>query len=108
MCNIDNKQEFRKSLGDKLTIFNAFSRENPKKKHYVQHDLAENGKLVNDLLQNKKANFYVCGDAAHMAREVHDVLVDLIAKERSIEKTKAETIVKGMRSSGVYAEDVWS
>lgn len=64
--------------------------------------------MVNGLLQNRKANFYVCGDAAHMAREVNDVLVEIIARERGVDKTKAEAIVKGMRSSGVYQEDVWS
>lgn len=69
--------------------------------------MATHGKLVNDLLQ-KKANFYVCGDAAHMAREVNEVLADVIEKERGVPKEKAEQIVKSMRSSGVYQEDVWS
>lgn len=73
----------------------------------MQHDLSNNGKLVNELLQ-KKANFYVCGDAAHMAREVNEVLGQIIEKERGVPKAKAEQIVKSMRSSGVYQEDVWS
>lgn len=90
-----------------MTIYNAFSRENPKKKHYVQHDLAANGKFINELLQ-KKSNFYVCGDAARMAREVNDTLNQIISKERGVPKEKAEQIVKSMRSSGVYQEDVWS
>lgn len=99
-------QSFKQTLGDKLTIFNAFSREGAKK-HYVQHDIAKNAKLINDLLQ-KKANFYVCGDAARMAREVNDTLGEVIEKERGVPKSKAEQIVKSMRSSGVYQEDVWS
>ncbi|KIW60491.1 NADPH-cytochrome P450 reductase [Exophiala xenobiotica] len=98
--------EFKKALGDKLIIFNAFSRETSKKV-YVQHLIKENGKLINDLLQ-QKANFYVCGDAAHMAREVNDVLGQIIAAERGIDEKKAEQVVKSMRSSGVYQEDVWS
>lgn len=100
-------QAYKSVLGDKLIVFNAFSREDPNKKHYVQHDIAANGKLVNDLLM-KKANFYVCGDAAHMAREVNDVLAQIVEKERGVPKEKAEQIVKGMRSSGQYQEDVWS
>ncbi|KAJ9631124.1 NADPH-cytochrome P450 reductase [Exophiala oligosperma] len=98
--------EFKKALGDKLIIFNAFSRETSKKV-YVQHLIKENGKLINDLLQ-QKANFYVCGDAAHMAREVNDVLGQIIATERGVDEKKAEQVVKSMRSSGVYQEDVWS
>lgn len=93
-------------MGDKLTIHNAFSREGPKKV-YVQHLLKQQGKVVNDLLM-KKANFYVCGDAAHMAREVNEELVNIIQENRSVPKEKAEQTVKGMRSSGVYQEDVWS
>ena len=73
----------------------------------MQHDIAKNGKFVNELLQ-KKANFYVCGDAAHMAREVNDILASVIEQERDVPKEKAEQIVKSMRSSGVYQEDVWS
>lgn len=100
-------QSYKSALGDKLTIFNAFSREDPKKKRYVQHMLAENSKLVNDLLQ-KKANFYVCGDAANMAREVNETVAKIIEKERGVPKEKADQAVKSMRSSGVYQEDVWS
>lgn len=73
----------------------------------MQHLLKDNGKLVNDLL-TKKANFYVCGDAAHMAREVNEVLGQIIAQERGVDEKKAEQTVKSMRSSGVYQEDVWS
>ena len=73
----------------------------------MQHLLKDNGTLVNDLLA-KKANFYVCGDAAHMAREVNEVLGQIIAKERGVDEKKAEQTVKSMRSSGVYQEDVWS
>lgn len=43
-----------------------------------------------------------------MAREVNEALIALISKERDVSKEKAEQIVKGMRSSGQYQEDVWS
>lgn len=83
-----------------MTIFNAFSRETSKKV-YVQHLLKDNSKFVNELLQ-KGANFYVCGDAAHMAREVNDVLGQIIAHERGVDEKEAEQTVKSMRSSGAY------
>jgi NADPH-ferrihemoprotein reductase len=69
--------------------------------------MKQNAKFVNDLLA-KKSNFYVCGDAAHMAREVNDVLGQIIAEERGVNIKKAEEIVKNMRSTGAYQEDVWS
>jgi NADPH-ferrihemoprotein reductase len=63
--------------------------------------------MVNELLQ-QKANVYVCGDAANMAREVNVVLGQIVAEQRGLPLAKGEEIVKHMRSSGAYQEDVWS
>ena len=78
----------------------AFSRDGPKKV-YVQHRLKEYAKEVNALLE-KKAYFYVCGDAANMAREVNTVLAQILSTERNIPETKAEEMVKQMRASNQY------
>lgn len=43
-----------------------------------------------------------------MAREVNDVLCQVIAEERGVDLKRGEEIVKNMRSSGAYQEDVWS
>ena len=84
----------------------AFSRDGPQKV-YVQHKIEENGETVNQLLE-QKAYFYVCGDAAHMAREVNTLLGKIISKYRNVSETKGEEIVKAMRASNQYQEDVWS
>ena len=60
------------------------------------------------MFLEQKANFYVCGDAASMARDVNTVLGQIIAKERGVPEQKAEEVVKSMRSSNTYQEDVWS
>jgi hypothetical protein len=78
----------------------AFSREGPKKV-YVQHRLKERSKEVGELLA-QKAIFYVCGDAANMAREVNTVLAQIIAESRGVTESKGEEIVKNMRSSNQY------
>lgn len=94
-------------LGDKFTLITAFSRDGPKKV-YVQQRLQENAALVNQLLEKEKGNFYVCGDAANMARAVNDVLGKIISEHRDLSPEKGEEIVKAMRSSNQYQEDVWS
>lgn len=99
-------QAFGEQLGDSFKIITAFSRETDKKV-YVQHKLRENASLVFDLIK-QKANFYVCGDAAHMAREVNVVLGQIIAEQRGLPAERGEEMVKHMRSSGSYQEDVWS
>jgi NADPH-ferrihemoprotein reductase len=99
-------EQYKEALGDKFVLHTAFSRDGPKKV-YVQHQLEEYGEEVNKLLE-QKAYFYVCGDAAHMAREVNTILGQMIAKYRNVPETKGEEIVKAMRASNQYQEDVWS
>ncbi|KAJ9161900.1 NADPH--cytochrome P450 reductase [Coniochaeta hoffmannii] len=98
--------EYKKILGDKFELVTAFSREGAKKV-YVQHRLKDRSKEINELLE-QKAYFYVCGDAAHMAREVNAVLGQILAENRGITEQKAEEIVKNMRAANQYQEDVWS
>ena len=50
----------------------------------------------------KRAYFYVCGDAANMAREVNAVLAQILAEQRGITESKAEEIVKNMRAANQY------
>jgi hypothetical protein len=50
----------------------------------------------------QKAYFYVCGDAANMAREVNAALIKITAEQRGIPDAKAEEIVKSMRSANQY------
>ncbi|RMJ26476.1 hypothetical protein PHISP_02627 [Aspergillus sp. HF37] len=102
----DEFKAFGEQLGDSLKIITAFSRESDQKV-YVQHKLRDNASLVFDLIK-QKANFYVCGDAASMAREVNLVLGQLIAEQRGLPAERGEEMVKHMRSSGSYQEDVWS
>ncbi|TKA75947.1 NADPH--cytochrome P450 reductase [Cryomyces minteri] len=99
-------EEYKEALGDKFELVVAFSRDGPQKV-YVQHKLKEHAEEVNNLLQ-QKGFFYVCGDAANMAREVNTVLAQIIATQRGIPESKGEEIVKAMRASNQYQEDVWS
>lgn len=99
-------QQYKEVLGDNFVLHTAFSRDGPKKV-YVQHQMEEYGEEINKLLE-QKAYFYVCGDAAHMAREVNTLLGKIVAKYRNVSETKGEEIVKAMRASNQYQEDVWS
>lgn len=102
----DEWKTYGDQLGDSFKLITAFSRETAQKV-YVQHKLRENAALVNDLLL-QKANVYVCGDAANMAREVNIALGQIIAEQRGLPPEKGEEIVKQMRNNGTYQEDVWS
>jgi NADPH-ferrihemoprotein reductase len=99
-------QEYKEALGDNFIMHTAFSRDGPKKV-YVQHKMEEYAEELNKLLE-QKAYFYVCGDAANMAREVNALLAKIISKYRNVSEQKGEEIVKVMRASNQYQEDVWS
>lgn len=43
-----------------------------------------------------------------MAREVNEILGTIISEKRGVPKSKGEEIVKSMRASNQYQEDVWS
>jgi len=93
-------------MGDAFDFHVAFSRDGPNKV-YVQHKIKENAAEINKLLE-QKAYFYVCGDAANMAREVNALIGQIIAQQRGVSESKGEEIVKSMRASNLYQEDVWS
>lgn len=43
-----------------------------------------------------------------MAREVSVTLGQIVAEQRNISTEKGEEVIKAMRSSNQYQEDVWS
>ncbi|KAF2103566.1 hypothetical protein NA57DRAFT_32674 [Rhizodiscina lignyota] len=99
-------EEYKEALGDKFEMYTAFSRDGPEKV-YVQHKIKEQAAEIDKLLQ-QKAFFYVCGDAANMARDVNALLIKIISEQRGVSEQKAEDVVKQMRASNQYQEDVWS
>lgn len=43
-----------------------------------------------------------------MAREVNIILGKIVSEQRGLSAEKGEEVVKNMRSSNQYQEDVWS
>lgn len=97
--------EYAKKLDNKFKMITAFSRET-EKKVYVQDKLLENGAKVIELL-DKGAFFYVCGDAANMARDVQLALVKAYQEQKKVPEDIATTMGKQLRVNNRYQEDVW-
>ncbi|GGO75160.1 assimilatory sulfite reductase (NADPH) flavoprotein subunit [Bowmanella pacifica] len=83
----------------------AFSRDQAEK-IYVQHRLLEQGKDVFAWLQ-QGAHLYVCGDANHMAKDVHDALLKIISAEGGFTAEQAETYLNDLRKAKRYQRDVY-
>ncbi|WP_462409473.1 sulfite reductase subunit alpha [Neobacillus sp. Marseille-QA0830] len=83
----------------------AFSRDTAQKV-YVQHKMIENSKELFEWLENG-ACFYVCGDKQHMAKDVHEALINVIEKEGSMNRESAESYLNSMKEQGRYQRDVY-
>lgn len=86
----------------------AFSREPgvPRGQAYVQHQLLIHAAEVFAWLE-AGAHVYVCGDAKHMAPDVHQTLRDIVAKQGGMGAEAAAEYIKGLSQSGRYARDVY-
>ncbi|WP_299263548.1 assimilatory sulfite reductase (NADPH) flavoprotein subunit [uncultured Psychrosphaera sp.] len=83
----------------------AFSRDQAEK-IYVQDRLREQGAGVFAWLE-QGAHFYVCGDANHMAKDVHQVLLDIVKAHGGKNDEQAEQYLKDLRSTNRYQKDVY-
>jgi sulfite reductase (NADPH) flavoprotein alpha-component len=83
----------------------AFSRDAPQKV-YVQNRLWERRRDVVDWLDNG-ANFYVCGDAKAMAKDVRSTLVSAYADVKALAPDAAERAVVELERGKRYLQDVY-
>lgn len=83
----------------------AFSRDQ-EEKIYVQHRLIEKGQEIFKWLEDG-AYFYVCGDKKHMATDVENALLNLIAKEGGLNQQKATEYLSNLSAEGRYLKDVY-
>jgi sulfite reductase (NADPH) flavoprotein alpha-component len=106
-CDFFYRDEFAALQTDGvLTRFHtAFSRDQTHK-IYVQHRLLENSKDVYAWLQ-EGAHFFVCGDAARMAKDVDAALLQIVEKEGSMSREAASEYVETLRKQKRYKRDVY-
>jgi sulfite reductase (NADPH) flavoprotein alpha-component len=83
----------------------AFSRDQAHKV-YVQHRLLENSKEIYAWIQ-EGAHFFVCGDAARMAKDVDVALLQIFEKEGAMSPEAAAEFVEGLKKEKRYKRDVY-
>jgi sulfite reductase (NADPH) flavoprotein alpha-component len=89
-----------------LTRFDtAFSRDQAHKV-YVQHRLLEHSKDLFTWLE-EGAHFFVCGDAARMAKDVDVALHQIIEREGGKSPEQAAEYVENLRKEKRYKRDVY-
>ncbi len=86
-------------------LYLAFSRDGATKDYVQHHMLQHSAELWNTLQQ--KGCLYVCGDAKHMARDVHHALHDVAQQAGGYSSSQAEAFVKALADGNRYQKDVW-
>lgn len=83
----------------------AFSRDRDEKV-YVQHRMKEQSRAVFAWLE-EGAHVYVCGDAANLAPDVHQALIEIVAREARTGREAAEDYVRSLQADHRYQRDVY-
>ena len=83
----------------------AFSRD-AADKVYVQHRMLEQARDLYAWLEDG-AHLYVCGDEKHMARDVHETLIRIVAEQGRVERDTAEAYIRKLASDHRYQRDVY-
>lgn len=102
----DEINEYLKA-GTLTKAYLAFSRDTDKKV-YVTHLLRQNTEEIWKIIGENNGHIYVCGDARSMARDVHDIILEIIQEQGQKTKQEAEAYFKKMESQRRYSADVWS
>lgn len=103
LYQLEWQDAMREGRLDRLDL--AFSRDQAEKL-YVQHRLREYGRELYDWMEGG-AHLYVCGNAARMARDVEDALLDILAEYNGSDREAALDKLEALRRDGRYARDVY-
>ncbi|KAI8093114.1 uncharacterized protein BX664DRAFT_357588 [Halteromyces radiatus] len=77
-------------------------------KMYVQDLMKQDGAFLYDLIVNKDAAIYVCGDAKGMAKGVNDCLVDILGQYEQMDALAANKKLMEWMTTGKYLRDLWA
>ena len=103
LYQVEWQRYVKSGLLSKISL--AFSRDQANK-IYVQDRLRESGLELYQWLE-AGAHFYVCGDANHMAKDVQEALLDVIAEHGHKSREEAEEYLSELRRAKRYQRDVY-
>ena len=85
----------------------AFSRDQAEKV-YVQHLVEQQAALIYRLLIEEGGHFYICGDAAEMARDVQAALLKAVETAGGLSTEEAGKKIQELKDSHRFQLDVWA
>jgi cytochrome P450/NADPH-cytochrome P450 reductase len=101
------EDELRRYEADGVVEVDAvFSREGDPQRRYVQDAIVQRADDVWDLIANKRAKIYVCGNANTMAPGVRTALIQVFRMNTGA-STDGNNWLAGLRADGRFLEDIW-
>ena len=107
-CDYAYKEDFDKFMRDGLLtrLDCAWSRDQAHK-IYVQHKLLENAAEIWKWIDGEGAQFFVCGDAKRMAKDVDAALRKIVQEHGGKSVEQANEYVEKLKSDKRYKRDVY-
>ncbi|XP_066300342.1 methionine synthase reductase-like [Branchiostoma lanceolatum] len=75
---------------------------------YVQDNLRRHGDDVGRMMLDEGAVLYVCGDAKNMAKDVNEVIIQIVQRYKDCTIQEARNTVFQLRQDRHYIEDIWT
>ena len=88
-------------------LHTAFSRDDPRKRVYVQDLLRENGAAVWSTIEKRGGVVFVCG-GTQMGHAIHDALVAIATEEGGLSDADATAYVAHLVDTKRYYSELWS
>jgi len=107
-CDYAYKEDFDRFKRDGiLTRFDCAWSRDQAHKIYVQHKLLENAAEIWKWLDSEGAQFFVCGDARRMAKDVDAALRKIVQAQGGKSVDDANAYVEKLKSDKRYKRDVY-
>lgn len=103
----ENELRTAESSGALTALRLAFSREEGKKKVYVQDALKSDAKELSQAIFSAGASVFICGGTA-MGRDVKEALGDILVEQSGMSKPAATAYLKNMAVEGRLVSELWS
>ncbi|VVC89726.1 unnamed protein product [Leptidea sinapis] len=102
------REEKQQALKDGVLskVFLALSREKDVPKMYVQELAEKEGAEIHDLLINRGAHFFVCGDCK-MAEDVQQKLKGIVKKHGNMTDEQVQSFMFKLKEENRYHEDIF-
>ncbi|RHZ82800.1 hypothetical protein Glove_103g33 [Diversispora epigaea] len=78
------------------------------KSKYVQNLMRIRGNEIFELLNQKEAMIFVCGDAKGMAKDVNDALTDILVEHGKMQRSDALNLLVKWMGEKRYLRDLWA